>query len=116
MRRITTIVTLLLLVFTLFAAKEKLFTKEELSHFDGKNGRKAYIAVDGVVYDVTGQKQWKNGRHKMGVKAGTDASNKIGKSPHGKAILTSLPIVGKLVTSKPKQKKNIKPTTTKKEK
>lgn len=102
MKRITTVVTLLLLVLTLFAAKEKLFTKEDLAQFDGKSGRKAYIAVDGVVYDVTGQKSWKNGRHKMGIKAGTDASNKIGSSPHGKGVLKRLPVVGKLVSSKKK--------------
>ena len=32
---------------------EKIFTLDELKNYDGKEGRKAYIAVDGVVYDVT---------------------------------------------------------------
>ena len=30
---------------------EKIFTLDELKNYDGKEGRKAYIAVDGVVYD-----------------------------------------------------------------
>ncbi len=29
------------------------FTQDELALYDGLEGRKAYIAVDGVVYDVT---------------------------------------------------------------
>ncbi|NLG57268.1 MAG: cytochrome B5, partial [Clostridiales bacterium] len=28
-------------------------TLEELKAFDGKEGRRAYIAVDGIIYDVT---------------------------------------------------------------
>lgn len=33
---------------------EKTFTVEELKQFDGQDGHKAYVAVEGVVYDVTG--------------------------------------------------------------
>ena len=29
------------------------FTKETLSNYNGKNGRPAYIAFNGTVYDVT---------------------------------------------------------------
>ncbi len=78
---------------------EKLFTVEELSAFNGENGVSAYIAVDGVVYDVTGVKAWKNGKHK-GMQAGQDVTKVIEKSPHGKKVLKNLKIVGKLITKK----------------
>lgn len=42
---------------------EKIFTLEELKNYDGKEGRKAYIAVDGVVYDVTNVAAWQGGTH-----------------------------------------------------
>lgn len=37
---------------------EKILTLDELKNYDGKEGRKAYIAVDGVVYDVTNVAAW----------------------------------------------------------
>lgn len=75
--------------------EEKTFTVEELSKFNGKNGEKAYVAVNGTVYDVTNVEEWKDGEH-YGVKAGTDATDVIGTSPHGEKVLEKLPVVGKL--------------------
>jgi predicted heme/steroid binding protein len=72
-----------------------LLTIEELARYNGKNGMQAYVAVDSVIYDVTGVPAWKNGSH-HGVKAGTDASKAIKKSPHGKKVLKKLKAVGKL--------------------
>lgn len=71
-------------------------TLEELSKFNGKDGAKAYIAVDGVIYDVTEVPPWKGGTHQGKVQAGTDGSEMIGLSPHGKKVLEKLPVVGKL--------------------
>jgi len=53
--------------------ENKVFTLTELQQYDGTNGRPAYVAVDGVVYDVSTQAKWAGGRH-FGVKAGTDGS------------------------------------------
>ncbi len=76
---------------------EKQFTKKELAEFDGKEGRPAYVAVDGVVYDVTGLGTWTDGKHN-GVLAGKDLTNEIKNiSPHGVSKLKGLTVVGKLV-------------------
>lgn len=76
---------------------EQEFTLEELKEFDGKDGRPAYVAVDGVVYDVSNVGGWKGGEHN-GVQAGTDATVELKeKSPHGDSKLVDLPVVGKLV-------------------
>lgn len=74
---------------------EKIFTLDELKNYDGKEGRKAYIAVDGVVYDVTNVAAWQGGTH-HGKNAGNDVSDRIVKAPHGKSTLEKLEIVGKL--------------------
>lgn len=74
---------------------EKIFTLDELKNYDGKEGRKAYIAVDGVVYDVTNVATWQGGTH-HGNNAGNDVSDRIVKAPHGKSILEKLEVVGKL--------------------
>ncbi len=77
-------------------AAEKTFTVEELAKFDGKNGNPAYVAVDGVVYDVSNVPQWKDGEHN-GMKAGNDLTEQIkSQSPHGTSVLKELPVVGKL--------------------
>lgn len=72
----------------------KTFTKENLLEYDGKDGRKAYIAVNGIVYDVTDIKQWKNGEH-HGMKAGNDLTSAFLKSHHGSSALSKLKIIGK---------------------
>ena len=76
--------------------EDKVFTLEELSGYDGKDGRPAYVAVDGVVYDVSDKPLWAGGEHQNKVSAGLDLSEAILQSPHGKAKLKDLPVVGKL--------------------
>ena len=73
---------------------EKVFTPEELAQYNGQDGMPAYVAVDGVVYDVSDKPLWSGGRHQNLHFAGTDLSEAIGKSPHGKSKLKDLPVVG----------------------
>lgn len=77
---------------------DRVFTIEELSDYDGLEGRMAYVAVDGIVYDVTNASNWNNGMHNGVRLAGTDATQAIMSSPHGKSVLSGLPVVGKLVS------------------
>ena len=72
-------------------------TLAELAKYNGKDGNPAYVAVDGVIYDVTNVPQWKNGEHN-GYSAGNDLTEIIKtKSPHGVAKLKGVPVVGKLI-------------------
>ncbi len=73
----------------------KSFTVAELAKFDGQNGNKAYVAVDGIVYDVTDVEAWKGGEH-QGNKAGQDLTEAIKKAPHGVDPLEGAKEVGKL--------------------
>lgn len=72
------------------------FTLEELAQYDGKDGREAYVAVDGVVYDVTRSSLWKGGEHN-GFTAGRDLTEEIKNvSPHGVSKLNNIPVVGRI--------------------
>jgi predicted heme/steroid binding protein len=77
--------------------QELRLTLEQLKEFDGSFGKKAYIAVDGIIYDVTGNSNWFLGNHN-GFKAGRDLTYEIDNvSPHGRAYLTRVPRVGVIV-------------------
>lgn len=72
-------------------------TLAELSEYDGMDGSDAYIAVDGVIYDVTNVSAWSGGSHN-GLYAGQDLTEEINNlSPHGTSVLDDLDIVGELV-------------------
>ena len=77
--------------------ESKTFTREELAHFDGLEGRKAYIAFYGWVFDITDSSLWQNGSHQGLHKAGEDLSNSLGRAPHGAGVLERVPRVGKLI-------------------
>ncbi len=70
-------------------------TVDELAAYDGTNGKPAYVAVNGVIYDVTNVPAWKNGAHN-GYTAGKDLSDAIGNAPHKDSVLANLTVVGKL--------------------
>jgi len=72
-------------------------TLEELSKYDGRNGNPAYVAVDGVIYDVTDVSYWAFGSHN-GFSAGNDLTEEIKSiAPHGVFKLSGIPVVGRLV-------------------
>ena len=71
-------------------------TLEELAEYDGMNGNKAYVAVDGIIYDMTDSDYWKDGAHN-GFQAGRDLTKEIKEvSPHGIANLERVEEIGKL--------------------
>lgn len=72
------------------------FTLQELSKYDGKGGNPAYVAVNGIVYDVTNNAAWAAATH-FGLTAGKDLTNAFASCHAGQPILSKLKIVGKLV-------------------
>jgi len=77
----------------------RTFTVEELSQYDGKEGRAAYIAYGGKVYDVSRSFLWRGGRHQVVHLAGMDLTSALRRAPHGADVLKSFPVIGILVTA-----------------
>lgn len=75
---------------------ERTFTAEQLAAFDGRDGHPAYIACNGLVYDVTNAPRWQGGHH-HGNLAGHDITPALKRSMHGAAVLKDLPMVGKFI-------------------
>ena len=74
----------------------KEFAREELKKYDGKEGRKAYVACDGNIYDVTDSFLWKDGKHQVTHPAGKDLTGELRQAPHGIDFLKRFPVVGML--------------------
>jgi len=72
----------------------KEFAPEEISLFNGKDGKPVYIAHRGKVYDVSNSKLWKGGLHMKRHHAGEDLTTDIGAAPHGTEVLERYPQVG----------------------
>ena len=70
-------------------------TLDELAMYDGKDGNPAYVAIDGIIYDVTNHDEWRNGEHK-GAMAGTDITDTF-NNEHGMGVLDDVPQVGTIV-------------------
>ncbi len=72
-------------------------TLEDLSYYDGTDGKRAYVAVDGFIYDMTDSDYWRNGGHN-GYQSGQDLTDAINRvSPHGPAFLDRVPKIGIIV-------------------
>jgi predicted heme/steroid binding protein len=78
----------------LLAEDSKKITLEELKQYNGKNGKPAYIAYQGKVYDVSQSKLWSDGDH-MGLhEAGKDLTDDIDLAPHREEVLERAKLIG----------------------
>ncbi|WP_243122151.1 cytochrome b5 domain-containing protein [Clostridium thermarum] len=76
-----------------FYRQPREFTLAELAQYDGAMGRPAYVAVNGIVYDVSNEATWGGASH-FGLMAGRDLSAQF-QGCHGReSILAKLPRVG----------------------
>lgn len=72
-------------------------TLEDLSYYDGTDEKRAYVAVEGFIYDMTDSDYWRNGGHN-GYQSGQDLTDAINRvSPHGPAFLDRVPKIGIIV-------------------
>lgn len=81
-------------------SQEKM-TLQQLSEFDGRDGRKAYVAVSGKVYDVSESPRWEGGNHEGAHQAGADLSEDLKGAPHVRAVIERFPVVADLVVEEP---------------
>lgn len=67
---------------------ERVFTERELQRYNGERGERAYIAYDGIVYDVTDCPKWRTGLHEQLHYAGLDLTRSLRKAPHKVEVFT----------------------------
>lgn len=77
-------------------------TIDGLCQFDGKDGRPAYVAYKGIIYDMTGSRLWKNGSHMMKHAAGNNLTDILKTAPHGEDKILAMPRVGTLYATSEK--------------
>jgi predicted heme/steroid binding protein len=87
------------------AHPEDNFSREDLLHYDGKEGRPAYIAYREKVYNVSSSRLWKDGAHLKKHAAGDDLTDLLKTAPHGEEKIFLMPEVGKFIPSAVSEKK-----------
>lgn len=76
--------------------EERVFTVEELAQYDGANGKPAYVAVKGIIYDVSLEATWGGGTH-FSLYAGKDLTAQFNGCHGGRLeVLRNIPQVGVL--------------------
>lgn len=75
-------------------------TLEELKQYDGRDGRSAFIAFRGKIYDVSDSPLWQGGEHEGMHRAGQDLTAMLAEAPHGEEVFARYPVVGTLDASK----------------
>ena len=74
----------------------KKYTIAELSEFNGKNGKPAYVGYNDKVYDVTASSQWIDGDH-LGHVAGQNLTEEMEIAPHSEEVMERMKVVGVLI-------------------
>jgi predicted heme/steroid binding protein/uncharacterized membrane protein len=75
--------------------KMESWDESSLAQFDGRDGKPAYIAYKGRVYDVTDSKLWHGGLHMKRHQAGSDLTDSLSAAPHDNEVLSRYPQVGR---------------------
>jgi predicted heme/steroid binding protein/uncharacterized membrane protein len=87
----------------------KEFTAEELTSFNGKDGRPVLIAFQGKVFDVTKSPLWAKGLHMNRHPSGKDLAGEISAAPHGTEVFERYPQAGVLKKGAPEELKHLPP-------
>ena len=75
----------------------KKITLQELEENNGKNGKPAYFAYKGKVYDVSESSFWLDGDHLGMHQAGKDLTEELEMAPHKEENFQRVKLVGELV-------------------
>lgn len=76
--------------------KLKKYTVSQLALRNGAEKDEIWIAYQGIIYDVTHSKLWRDGKHYEHW-AGQDLTDELSDAPHDTRVFEKLTVVGKLV-------------------
>lgn len=76
----------------------KEYTKSQLALRNGQDRPEIWCAYNGLIYDVSLSKLWRNGKHYEHW-AGQDLTDEMKDAPHTQHVFDTFTVVGKLVSS-----------------
>jgi predicted heme/steroid binding protein len=82
---------------TFLSQEPRKITQAELAQNNGQNGKPAYLAYKGKVYDVSESAFWLYGDHMGSHQAGKDLTQEMELAPHTDMTLQRVKEVGVLV-------------------
>jgi predicted heme/steroid binding protein len=71
------------------------YTRAQLALRNGQDRDEIWIAYQGIIYDVTASRLWRNGKHYEHW-AGQDLTDELPDAPHNEQVFERLQVVGKV--------------------
>jgi predicted heme/steroid binding protein len=72
------------------------YTNAQLALRNGQDKPEIWVAFNGIIYDMTHSKLWRNGKHYEHW-AGQDLTSELKDAPHSERVFERMRVVGKLV-------------------
>jgi len=72
-----------------------VYTKSQLALRNGQDKPQIWVALNGIIYDVTESRLWRNGKHYEHW-AGQDLSDELADAPHTETVFEKFTAVGRL--------------------
>jgi len=72
-----------------------LFTRHQLALRNGQDKPEVWVALNGLIYEVTASRLWKNGKHYEHW-AGQDLTDELKDAPHTEKVFDKFKVIGKL--------------------
>ena len=73
-----------------------VYTRSQLALRNGQDRDEIWCAYEGVIYDLSASRLWRNGKHYEHW-AGQDLTDELSDAPHTSSVFTRFSAVGKLV-------------------
>lgn len=72
------------------------YTTQQLALRNGQDREEVWIAFEGIIYDVSESRLWRDGKHYEHW-AGQDLTEELSDAPHDSKVFEKLQVIGKLV-------------------
>lgn len=73
-----------------------LYTRAQLALRNGQDRDEIWVAYQGIIYELTGSRLWRNGKHYEHW-AGQDLTDELPDAPHTEQVFEKFKAVGRLV-------------------
>jgi len=72
-----------------------IFTRSQLALRNGQDKPDIWVAFDGLIYEVSSSRLWRNGKHYEHW-AGQDLTDELKDAPHTEKVFDKFKVIGKL--------------------